>query len=55
MLSAVTLDETEDEARVAPTTNYLKVALPGSSIPGNRLIDVWIRRASEAMLYGVAK
>ncbi len=54
VLSAVTLDETEGDTRVALTTNYLKVALPGSSITGNRLLDVWIGRASEAMLYGVS-
>ena len=55
VLSAVTLDETEGDARVALTTNYLKVALPGSTIPDNRLVDVWIGRASDSMLYGVSE
>ena len=54
VLSAVTLDEMEGDARVALTTNYLKVALPGSTIPDNRLVDVWIGRASDRMLYGVS-
>jgi threonylcarbamoyladenosine tRNA methylthiotransferase MtaB len=52
-LSAITLDETEGDARVALSSNYLKVALPGSPIPANRLLDIWIGRASGGMLYGV--
>ncbi|MGO8789561.1 MAG: tRNA (N(6)-L-threonylcarbamoyladenosine(37)-C(2))-methylthiotransferase MtaB [Terriglobia bacterium] len=51
-LSAVTLDEMEDGARVALTTNYLKVALPGSEVPPNRLIDVQIGRAVSGKLFG---
>jgi len=39
-LPAISLDETEADARVALTTNYLEVRLPGSDLPGNRLVDV---------------
>ncbi len=53
-LPALTLDETEDGARVALTTNYLKVALPDFEIPANRLIDVSIGRAHAGRLYGYA-
>jgi threonylcarbamoyladenosine tRNA methylthiotransferase MtaB len=51
-LPALTLDEFENGARVALTTNYLKVALPGEEIPPNRLVDVWIGRVSAGKLFG---
>lgn len=51
-LSAVTLDETEDGARIALATNYLKVALPGSEIPANRLISAWVGRLHAGLLHG---
>ncbi len=51
-LSALTLDEAEDGARVALTTNYLQVALPGLEIAANRLIDVHVGRAFSGKLFG---
>jgi len=51
-LPALTLDEMEEGARSALTTNYLKVALPGADIPPNRLIDVQIGRAVGGKLFG---
>jgi threonylcarbamoyladenosine tRNA methylthiotransferase MtaB len=51
-LSALTLDETTNGARVALTTNYLKVTLPGSELPANHLLDVRIARAQDGVLYG---
>jgi len=51
-LSALTLDETEDGAQVALTSNYLKVALPGSPITRNTLLDVQVGRADNNLLYG---
>ncbi len=51
-LSALTLDETEDGVQVALTSNYLKVALPGSSIARNSLLDVQVGRADGNLLYG---
>jgi threonylcarbamoyladenosine tRNA methylthiotransferase MtaB len=53
-LPALTLDEVEEGARVALTTNYLKVALPGWETPPNRLIDVRIGRAVSGQLFGYA-
>lgn len=50
--SALTLDETEDGGQVALTSNYLKVALPGSLIPRNTLLDVQVGRADSNLLYG---
>ncbi|MDR3675783.1 MAG: radical SAM protein, partial [Acidobacteriota bacterium] len=49
---ALALDELEDGARVALTTNYLKIALPGCEVPPNRLIDVQIARAVSGNLFG---
>jgi tRNA A37 methylthiotransferase MiaB len=54
-LPALTLDEVEEGARVALTTNYLKVALPGAEIPANCLVNVWIGRASAGKLYGYTR
>jgi tRNA A37 methylthiotransferase MiaB len=51
-VSALTLDETADGARIALTTNYLKVALLGSELPANRLLNVWVGRVQNALLYG---
>jgi threonylcarbamoyladenosine tRNA methylthiotransferase MtaB len=51
-LPALTLDETEDGARVALTTNYLKVTLPGLEVPPNRLVDVTIGRVTSGKLFG---
>jgi tRNA A37 methylthiotransferase MiaB len=54
-LPALTLGELEDGARVALTTNYVKVVLPGAEIPANRLVNVWIGRASAGKLYGYTR
>jgi threonylcarbamoyladenosine tRNA methylthiotransferase MtaB len=51
-LPALTLDEAEEGARVALTTNYLKVALPGLEVPPNRLVDVSIGRVTSGRLFG---
>ncbi len=51
-LPALTLDATDDGARVAITTNYLQVALPGSNTPPNQLIDVQVRRVGGSKLFG---
>jgi threonylcarbamoyladenosine tRNA methylthiotransferase MtaB len=51
-LPALTLDESEEGARVALTTNYLKVALPGCKVPPNRLINVSIGRVKTGKLFG---
>jgi threonylcarbamoyladenosine tRNA methylthiotransferase MtaB len=53
-LPALTLDETEDGARVALTTNYLKVALPDAEVPANKLVDVTVGRAVSGQLFGYA-
>jgi threonylcarbamoyladenosine tRNA methylthiotransferase MtaB len=45
-------DELDEGARVALTTNYLKVALPGCEVPPNRLIDVSIGRITSGKLFG---
>jgi threonylcarbamoyladenosine tRNA methylthiotransferase MtaB len=51
-ISAVTLQERQIDDRIALTTNYLRVALPGCDVPSNRLFDVWVGRAQEGLLYG---
>jgi threonylcarbamoyladenosine tRNA methylthiotransferase MtaB len=51
-LSALTLEEMEDGARVALSTNYVKVALPGSEVEANTLLDVRVGCAHEGLLYG---
>ena len=54
-LPAVTLDETDEDARVALTTNYLKVTLPGSDAPANRLVKVVVGRATSGKLFGYVR
>jgi MiaB-like tRNA modifying enzyme len=54
-LPALALGEQEDGARVALTTNYLKVALPGCEIPPNRLLTVSIGRVTSGKLFGYAE
>jgi threonylcarbamoyladenosine tRNA methylthiotransferase MtaB len=51
-VSALTLDEVEEGARVALTTNYLQVALPGCEVPPNRLVNVSIGRVTCGKLFG---
>jgi threonylcarbamoyladenosine tRNA methylthiotransferase MtaB len=51
-LSALTLDETQESGRVALSSNYIKIVLPGSHIAPNRLLGVCIERAHDELLYG---
>ena len=51
-LSAVSLDEEESGARVALSSNYLKIVLPGSDARSNNLLTVEIGRALDNLLYG---
>ncbi len=53
-LSAVTLAEEEDGARVALSTNYLKLLLPESGVAPNSLINVKVGRTYGGVLYGYA-
>ena len=54
-LPALTLDEVEDGARIALTTNYLKIALPAMDVPPNRLVDVQVGRAVSGKLIGYVR
>lgn len=51
-LSVLTLDETEEGAQVALSSNYLKIALPGSCSSPNTLLDIRVGRAGDNLLYG---
>jgi threonylcarbamoyladenosine tRNA methylthiotransferase MtaB len=51
-LSALTLDEFEAGERVALSSNYLKIVLPGSNLPPNTLLDVQVGRIHEGLLFG---
>ena len=51
-LPALTLNETEDGARIALTTNYLNVTLPAVDVAPNRLVDVRVARAVSGKLFG---
>jgi threonylcarbamoyladenosine tRNA methylthiotransferase MtaB len=51
-LSAVTLDESETSDRVALSSNYLKIVLPGSNLPPNTLLDIHVGRVHEGLLFG---
>ena len=51
-LSAITLDESEAGDRVALSSNYLKIVLPGSNLPPNTLLDVHVGRVHEGLLFG---
>ncbi len=51
-IPALTLDESDKGARIALTTNFLKVALPGSRVPPNQLIQPRIGRVVSGMLFG---
>jgi threonylcarbamoyladenosine tRNA methylthiotransferase MtaB len=50
--SAVTLDECEGGERVALSSNYLKIVLPGSNLPPNTLLDIQVGRVHEGLLFG---
>jgi threonylcarbamoyladenosine tRNA methylthiotransferase MtaB len=49
---ALTLAGQEEGDRVALTTNYLKIALPGCEVPPNRLVNVSIGRLTSGQLFG---
>jgi len=51
-LPALTLDEVEEDARVALTTNYLKVTLPACGVSANRLVNISIGRVTAGKLFG---
>jgi threonylcarbamoyladenosine tRNA methylthiotransferase MtaB len=51
-LSAITLDESETCDRVALSSNYLKIVLPGSNLPPNTLLDIHVGRVHEGLLWG---
>jgi threonylcarbamoyladenosine tRNA methylthiotransferase MtaB len=51
-LSAVTLDESETSERVALSSNYLKIVLPGSNLPPNTLLDIQVGRVHQGLLFG---
>ena len=53
-LSALTLDESQGGERVALSSNYVKIALPGSNLPPNTLTDFQIGRLHEGLLFGFA-
>ena len=55
IVPAVTLDEIKEGARIALTTNYLKVTLPGREVPPNRLINAAIERVTDGQLFGYAE
>ena len=54
-LPALALDAIRQGARLALSSNYLNVALPGAEIPPNTLLDVRIGRSHEGTLYGYAE
>ncbi len=49
---ALSLEGNDEGAPVALTTNYLKITLPGSDVPPNRLIDVAVGRVTSGKLFG---
>jgi threonylcarbamoyladenosine tRNA methylthiotransferase MtaB len=51
-LAALTLDDKEDGSPVALTSNYLRVALPGTGVRPNTLLSVGIGRVAGGLLYG---
>jgi len=53
-LSALTLDESQGGERVALSSNYLKIVLPGSNPPPNTLTDFQIGRVHQGLLFGFA-
>jgi len=45
----------EDQFPVALSSNYVRVALPGATLPRNTLLDVRVGRATGGLLYGYAE
>ena len=54
-LSALTLDEEQDGARVALSTNYLKLVLPGCDAPAHALVDARVGRIHEGLAYAFSE
>jgi threonylcarbamoyladenosine tRNA methylthiotransferase MtaB len=51
-LSAVTLHQSDAGGRVALSSNYLKIVLPGSNFPPNALLDIQVERVQQGLLFG---
>jgi threonylcarbamoyladenosine tRNA methylthiotransferase MtaB len=51
-LSAITLHQSEAGARVALSSNYLRIVLPGSNLPPNSLLDIRVERVQQGLLFG---
>jgi threonylcarbamoyladenosine tRNA methylthiotransferase MtaB len=51
-LSALTLNEDQDGARVALSSNYLRLVLPGSNVPANVLLEARVGRVLDSLIYG---
>jgi threonylcarbamoyladenosine tRNA methylthiotransferase MtaB len=51
-LSAVTLDDSEAGERLALSSNYLRIVLPGSNLLPNTLLDIQVGRVHEGLLVG---
>ena len=51
-LSVVTLDDIEGDARLALSSNFLKVALPHAALAPRQLFDVRVARSCGGTLYG---
>lgn len=51
VLSVLTLDESDQENRMALSSNYLKVALPHSNAAANTLLSVRVGRVGSGLLY----
>ncbi len=51
-LSVLTLDKTHGGVRMALSSNYLKVVLPGHDLAPNALLDVRVAQACGGLLYG---
>jgi len=54
-LSVLTLADTLAEARLALSSNYLKVALPFSGLPANVLLPVRVGRVEKEILYAYSE
>ena len=50
-LSAVTLSEQQEGARVALSSNYLRLVLPGCDIPANVLLEARVGRVHDGLVY----
>ena len=55
ILPSVTLDEEQDGERVALSSNYLKLVLPGTETPANVLLEARVGRVHGGVLYAFAE